>query len=203
MRIEQYTDYTRTDLENTADDILRYEHKSTSDPVEIAFYIHHYLYREVEYDDRHEANRSIRGPQDCLSYGGNCEEQCVLLASLLESKGIPTQFVNLMKEDVAHLSCRCRITHGDSKAAEQIVDLCESTPTIDDYQKAISIVDSKNGGLLSANQKQRWYFADPVMGTYLGDPSGLRDTGYITKSGFEWKCDIRGYDPWDDRLLSG
>lgn len=198
---EQFGDRIRTDLENTADDILLYEHGRTDDPVEIAFYLHHYIYREVEYDDRHKTNRSIRDPMDCLDLGGNCEEQCLLLASLLASKDIWSQLVIMYGKDENHLSMRCNITRGDNKALKQIADLCEKTDTIDDYEKAMHVVTTTGGGWFSSSQRLRWYFADPELGAYLGDPSGLRSTNYITESGFDWKCEVEAYDPFEKRFL--
>lgn len=199
MELEKYPPLVNPRIEETADDIILYEHERTIDPVEIAFYLHHYVSREVRYDSRHGdgGSREFRDPLDALDLGGNCEEQCVLLASLLESKGIPYQFVELEHpgKEHGHLSLRCCVTERGEKALERIAELCESTETVQDYQKAISLLET--GG-----RKRRWYFADPEMAVYLGDPSGYRGNGYMTQKGFEWLCHTRAFDPDRNKAFS-
>lgn len=206
MELERYGPLLEFDLEEIADEILIEEFVLSDDPVEIAFYLHQYVSDSVRYEARHidGDSREFRTPIDCIKAGGNCEEQCVLLASLLESKGIPTQFIELERPnaDFGHLSLRCQVTEGATEALDEISDLCASTQTVGEYDKAISVVVSSSGGLFSSGGKQRWYFADPVMQRYLGDPSGFRRNKYITEEGFDWKCSIRAFDPGRKKALS-
>lgn len=214
--IHQYAQFCRSDL----DSVVRETLPARVDPedwVTAAFHLHQFVYTEVPYESRHDdgVSRPVREPAVTLERGGNCEEQCILLASLLSTAGIDHCFLSLHRSDRAHLSMWCGDLGSTEEVDLDIVELGETTgvqvegiasqhtnenqiATIGHALAELTVRSLKDGTTVV---RTRWYYCDPVMGGYLGDLSGLRTKDYITADG-KWDCDVEIYDIRRDSDLS-
>lgn len=190
----KYGRHVSTDLTDTANEILEKKgvSRSCEDPVKIAFNLHRYTHKQVKYESRHDPSpsRRFRSPLETLENGGNCEEQSVLLASLLESKDVRTQVLALEPREPPepHLSLRCYLGDGTEHKGSQIRELLGGVAEMIDTPILSAIADPPR-----CLGKVRMYYADPEFCRYLGDPGYFQSQGYMKREGTEWLCERSVY----------
>jgi hypothetical protein len=155
--------------------------------IEKAAALHLYVYEKVDFQSRDFGNnpRDIRRPKECWKSSGNCQEQTILLASLLKSvPELETRTKGLshnQERSVGHRTLEVRIPYAQQHVKQTLEKFYDRTHHFDRRflnQHWVSLKESN----------EVWMVADPTMSSYLGDLSSHRRKGYLihTGDGFEW-----------------
>lgn len=176
-----------SDFQAMSRHILRYFPEARkSNCIEKAAALHLYVYEKVEFQTRDFSDnpRDIRLPKECWKSSGNCQEQTILLASLLKSvPELETRTKGLsdnQEGSVGHRTLEVRIPYaaGDFKQ------------TLKDFYKRTHHFNGDPSELHWSRLKESnkiWMVADPTMSIHVGDLSSHRNKGYVVNSGGSWE----------------
>lgn len=147
--------------------------------------LHLYVYEKVEYESRNfeTSPRSLRMPRECWRRGGNCQEQIMLLASLLKTipevemrtKGLTDNEQNR----IGHRILEVRIPAGPDTFKSYLKDFYDRTQHFEGEP-------SKMSWSIVKNKDDSWIVADPEFSSFLGDLSEHRKQGYVVDSDGSW-----------------
>jgi hypothetical protein len=147
--------------------------------------LHHYTYNEVDYEWRDHRN-ALKGFEEVMANGGNCEEQCVLLASLLESvPRVETRFTvvkSRTQSDHTFLQV-CFPGSDDETVRSRVAELYESHPhELMPYYPDTFYWETDSEG-------EHWFTCDPEHSRWLGDHETLFNSGWAveTSDGWHWQ----------------
>ena len=176
-----------TDLQVVSGYILQYfPSVSNRSYIKKVAALHLYVYEKVDYERRNFGNdpRDMRMPKECWRSSGNCQEQIVLLASLLKS--VPelemrTKALSHNREsDIGHRTFEVRFPYAPEDVKEVLKNFYQKTPHFDGSAPKMSWNRVKN-------KNDTWIVADPTMSRCLGDLSSHRNKGYVTDTEDSWK----------------
>ena len=177
-----------SDFQAMSHHILRYFPEARKyNCIEKAAALHLYVYKKVDFKPRDFGNnpRDIRLPKECWKRSGNCQEQTVLLASLLKSvPELETRTKALshnQERSVGHRTLEVRIPYALKHVKQTLEKFYDRTHHFDGKSLKQHWVRLKESD-------EVWIVADPTMSSYLGDLSSHRRKGYLIDScgGFEW-----------------
>lgn len=174
--MEDYNNAVTTEYASLNEEILSYYNLDNPDLVSITTCIHHYVYNQIPYDGTNTSSSKLRSFQETFYNGGNCEEQCILLTSLLESfSGLTTEFIAVQGKD-CHLVTRVKFPgqQPPSQTANRIREVYRNNPEMTTTPSDIHWETYNN---------THWFIADPVQSRWLGDIGRLEANGYIQKTG--------------------
>lgn len=191
-------------LEEVPDVIFDEYDVDTESWAEKAFFIHQVI-SEVAYESRHESfeSREFRDPKTIIEEGGNCQEQSVLLASLLTLVDITVLVVGLEGSDVEnHLSLYCGAERNEESIAE-LVNLAYEHTELTENDALISEIYQQNGLGFSGGTEVQVFCCDPVMSNWIGDSRALEQQGYLQtlEDGYEWQCDVTAYNLQTEQFI--
>jgi hypothetical protein len=176
-----------SDLQAMSRHILRYFPEARKyNCVEKAAALHLYVYEKVDFQSRDFDNnpRDIRRPKECWKSSGNCQEQTILLASLLKS--VPeletsTKALSHNQErSVGHRTLEVRIPYTGKYVNQKLERFYDRTNHFDGKLSRVhwTLLEKSNEILM---------VADPTMSRYLGDLSSQRNKGYVVNRGGSWQ----------------
>ena len=145
--------------------------------------LHHYTYNEVGYEWRNHRN-PLKGFEEVMANGGNCEEQCILLASLLES--------------VPRAKTRFTVVESPTQTDHTFLQVC--FPGADDETvrgRVTEIYDSNPYELMpyhpdtyyweTDSEGENWFTCDPEHSRWLGDHETLFNNGWAVETSDGWR----------------
>jgi hypothetical protein len=109
---------------------------------------------------------------------GDCQDQTMALAVMIANvTDLPFRFVRVESSTGAHVLLEVAFPRNPDRVAEVIRDFHELFENYRPSRISWEIADGHH-----------WFIADPVMGDYIGDISGLKHSGFINdKRGDDWE----------------
>jgi len=168
-----------------------FNHISSWDAVKMCAALHFYCYHKLDYHTRDDydgpGRRPFRSPTETWKRGGNCEEQSILVASLLNMvKGTETKVLSVVTGDrsAAHLVPMVGFYLGGSKVYDKLESFYR-----EDFHFRYNL---RNGVHWTVDGDLSWFSSDSEFSVFLGDTESLADSGYVrdTGSGWNW-IDVR------------
>jgi hypothetical protein len=157
------------------------------DAVKMTAALHLYVSDQIGYDSRDNwsgsGRRPFRSPVKAWKNDGNCEEQSVLLASLLGSvRGVESKLVSVTRPDTGqrHLLVMSGFRLGADRVSEKLDSFYSS---IDGFISGSQYSWKTGAGVY-------WFICDAEFANHVGDRSSLTSSNYVTstRDGWSW-CD--------------
>lgn len=165
-----------------SDHILRY-FPAVNDysPIEKAAALHLYVYEKVDYELRDD--RDFKPPKDCWRSSGNCQEQTIILASLLKSmRKLEIRIRSLSHDqdrEYGHQTLEIKFPYSPQDVTDSLENFYNRTRHFDQSTSEFSWSCSKKDDYV-------WMVADPTMSTHIGALSEHEEKGYVGSSSGSW-----------------
>lgn len=186
MTEQLYRNSLNPDLKPVTKKILKkhFPRSISWDAVKMTAALHLYVSNQIGYESRDNwggsGRRPFRSPVKTWKKDGNCEEQSVLLASLLGSvRGIKSKLVNVTCDTgQRHLLVMSGFRITTTKASEKLNHFYSNV----NVSVSGSQYSWKNGAGV------HWFICDAEFSNYVGDRSSLTSSNYVvsTRNGWDW-----------------
>jgi transglutaminase-like putative cysteine protease len=124
--------------------------------------------------DYHRSGSEIPEPSEMMKrLSGDCEDQSVLLGSLMRAADLEIRFIAVDSKKEGHVLVE---TKPPAQDTELVIWALEKfyEEELNRSVGSISWDEDDDGG--------KWFLADPVMSDYIGDTGSLERTGYMDKN---------------------
>lgn len=186
-----YHDRINTEKTWPTQEILSNYNTKVQTAVERTTLLHHYLYNEIKYIPKPIRTSNPKTPVQTLERkGGNCEEQSILLASLLSQiTGVQARILSIQNpEEYNHVLLE---THFPHSSPEDVVDTVKEI-----YAEHDRLQETPDALYAEQDSEQRtWFITDPEQSHWLGDMNSLfnSDWAHKTENSWQWnKMRFRG-----------
>jgi len=176
-RVRKYVEEARDSrLTRTASEITK-EVDSSEENYRKAFKLFDFVKDEVPYNSKDSGLQ--RSPIETLREGGNCADQTVLLASLLNEIEVYSYIQSLANDEDDHHANLYIGFEREKKAEDELGN----------WYGDITFCSHKS-------EDMTWFISDPVYSEHVGDIKSLADDGFFyMKEGEYWKTELRAAAP--------
>jgi transglutaminase-like putative cysteine protease len=149
---------------------------NTSNQYKQAAVLHKVAARKIEY---HSSGSKISSPEDMVDLqSGDCQDQTVLLASMLLAAGLDIRIIaaRKIKENAGHVLVQVQLP--DHTVPDQHTEIRDTHESLFNYRPDRLAYTIING--------EKYFLADPEFSDYIGDRSSLVGE-YIVEDGDDWE----------------